>query len=189
MAGLELATLRLRLRPFEAGDAGLLVELDRDPEVMRWINGGRAVPEEEVVKASVPRVMAQTDALRGVGFWTARDGASDERLGWFHIKPPRVPPGMTAAEWKLAPGEQEIGWRLVRRVWGRGLATEGARALIGFAFASLGASRVIACAMSGNTASRRVMEKVGMRYDGEFVEDRWPLEDKGAVRYAIARQS
>lgn len=181
----ELRTPGLTLRPFLASDAEVLVSLDSDPEVMRWINGGRAVPRDEVLRTSLPRVLGATDASRGVGFWTAGISGTDRAIGWFHLKPPSVPAGCTGAEWGLLAGELEIGWRLERSAWNRGLASEGARELVRFAFESLRAPRVIACTMLGNAASRRVMEKTGMRYDGGFLEDRWPLEDKRAVRYVI----
>lgn len=85
----------------------------------------------------------------------------------------------------------ELGYRLRRRVWGQGLATEGSRALIDHAFAHLGMVRISAESMAVNTASRRVMEKSGMRhvrtFHGSF-DDPLPGTQFGEVVYEILRE-
>jgi RimJ/RimL family protein N-acetyltransferase len=96
--------------------------------------------------------MSYYDHFDGYGFWAAIDKTSDRFLGWFHLRPQdgdRV-------------DQPELGYRLRREVWGRGYATEGARALIRKGFTDLGAQRVVASAFRANLASRRVMEKCGM---------------------------
>jgi RimJ/RimL family protein N-acetyltransferase len=114
------------------------------------------------------------------GFWAAVDPLSGDFLGWFHLRPGRDSP----------PDEPELGYRLRRAVWGRGLATEGSRALIDAAFTEHGARRVYATTMVVNAASRRVMEKVGMRlvrsFHGEWPEA-IPGDEHGDVEYAITR--
>ena len=86
------------------------------------------------------------------GYWAVEE---DGRfVGWFHLRPARD------------TGETEIGWRFRRDAWGRGLATEGARALI-----QLAGERVIARALVGNVRSRRVRERLGMVPVREFVYD------------------
>jgi RimJ/RimL family protein N-acetyltransferase len=86
--------------------------------------------------------------------------------------------------------ERELGYRLRRACWGRGLATEGARALIDLAFGELDASRVWAQTMTVNRASRAVMERCGMRYVRRFhLEWPEPIEgtEEGDVEYALSR--
>jgi RimJ/RimL family protein N-acetyltransferase len=88
------------------------------------------------------------------------------------------------------PGELEIGWRFHRAAWGRGYATEGAAALLHHAFAALGAETVFATTMAVNTPSRRVMERLGMRYLRTFTEhhdDPLPGTEHGEVEYRITR--
>ena len=107
--------------------------------------------------------------------------ATGDFLGWFHLRPS---PDHPVAD------EPELGYRLRRASWGQGYATEGSRALIDRAFAELGASRVFAETMAVNTASRRVMEKTGLRLVRTFHAD-WPVripgDEHGDVEYAITR--
>ena len=89
-----------------------------------------------------------------------------------------------------ATEEVELGYRLRRSVWGKGYATEGSRALIDKAFADYGARRVFASTMVVNVASRRVMEKAGLRFVRIFHQpwpDRIEGEEEGDVEYALLR--
>ena len=87
-------------------------------------------------------------------------------------------------------GEVEVGYRLVRSAWGKGYATEGSRALIERGFTSLGVRRVVASTMVVNIASRRVLEKAGMRLVRTFHQP-WPYpiegDEHGDVEYALLR--
>ncbi|HEX4816952.1 MAG TPA: GNAT family N-acetyltransferase, partial [Nonomuraea sp.] len=86
--------------------------------------------------------------------------------------------------------EPELGYRLHRRAWGKGYATEGSRALIDKAFGELGARRVFAQTMAVNLRSRRVMEKCGLRHVRTFFAD-WPEvidgSEHGEVEYELLR--
>jgi RimJ/RimL family protein N-acetyltransferase len=116
------------------------------------------------------------------GYAAAEERATGAFLGWFLFRPPRTddPP----------PGEIELGYRLHRAAWGRGFATEGSRALVDRGFAELGVERVMATTMAVNAGSRRVMEKVGLRYvrtfAGEF-DAPLPGSEHGEVEYALTR--
>ena len=149
-----LETERLVLRRFTEGDAGLLVELDGDPEVMRYLSGGSATPREVIEREVLPRFLASYGRAVGFGTWAAVEKGSGEFVGWF---------GFNLHE-EVGPGEVSLGYRLRRAVWGKGYATEGARALLDKGFAVLGARRVYAETYEFNRASRRVMEKLGMRH-------------------------
>ena len=172
-------TERLVLRRFTADDFELLVELDSDPEVKRYIDGGAAVERQDLA-AMLSSWLNYYDRYDGYGFWAAVEKPSGVFLGWFHLRP-----GEGAG-----PLEPELGYRLRREVWGRGYATEGSRALIDKAFAELGAARVYASTMTVNTASRRVMEKAGLHYVRTFDID-WPVkvpgDEHGGVEYSIDR--
>ncbi|HWG98083.1 MAG TPA: GNAT family N-acetyltransferase [Pilimelia sp.] len=175
-----LETARLLLREFTPDDVEALVELDSDPEVMRFINGGRPTPREEVERVILPRWLRYHAESPGLGFWAAEEKSSAEFLGWFHLRPGEGHPA----------DEPELGYRLRRSAWGRGLATEGSRALVDKGFAELGVRRVWAETMVVNTASRRVMEKVGLRLVEVFHADwpdRIPGDEHGDVRYALDR--
>jgi len=155
--GILQETERLILRRFTEADADHLYELDNDPEVMRYINGGTPTPREVIRKEILPGFLCYDERLPGFGFWAAIERASGDWLGWFCLR--------SAAD---APDEAILGYRLRRAAWGRGYATEGARALIRKGFVELGVQRVVATTYEENLASRRVMEKLGMTLSRRF---------------------
>ena len=176
-----LETERMVLREFTADDVDLLVELDSDPQVMFFINGGRATPRAEVETGMIPYLLANYRSGTGYGLWAAEDRSTGEFLGWFHLRPGD----------EDGPTEPELGYRLRRTFWGRGLASEGSRALVDHAFREVGATRVRAETMAVNHASRRVMENAGLRFVRSFFAD-WPDkipgDEHGDVEYALTRQ-
>ena len=175
-----LETQRLILRRFTKADVDLLVELDSDPEVMRYINGGRSTPREEVEQTLLPKYLGWHRRWESLGRWPAIEKATGAFIGWFHLAPREGDP----------EDELALGYRLKRSAWGKGYATEGSRALVEKAFTELGARRVYAETMTVNVASRRVMEKAGLRYVRTFHLD-WPEEIEGTaegdVEYVITR--
>ena len=148
-----LETQRLVLRRFSTADVDNLVQLDADPDVMRFVNGGVPTPRYEIENDFLPAFLAYYDRYEGFGFWAVIEKASGEFLGWFHFRPRP----------DAAAGEVELGYRLRKPAWGRGYATEGSRALIAKGFTESGVQRVVAEAMTVNVASRRVMEKAGLK--------------------------
>ena len=173
-------TERLVLRRFTEDDVDNLVELDGDSEVMRFINGGRPTPREEIENDVLPAFLRYYERFAGYGFWAAEEKTAARFVGWFHLRPAPESP----------PGEVELGYRLRRSAWGKGYATEGSRALIEKAFAELGVERVFATTMVVNVASRRVMEKGGLRFVRIF-HQAWPYriegDEKGDAEYALLR--
>lgn len=148
-----LETERLVLRRFTADDAENLFELDGDPEVMRYLSGGEPTPRDMIEREILPRFLASYDRFPGYGTWAAILKASGDFLGWFGFRPVS----------EDAPGNVSLGYRLRKSAWDNGYATEGSRALIRKGFTELGAERVYATTYEDNMASRRVMEKVGMK--------------------------
>ncbi|MEU1280757.1 GNAT family N-acetyltransferase [Streptomyces sp. NPDC005805] len=181
-----LETERLTLRPFDAADAESVLAVDSDPEVMRYLNGGHPVAREEVVRETMPRLLrrhplgAAPSGPGYPGYWAAEERVSGGYLGWFEFRP------VDGESW----AEVELGYRLGRAAWGRGLATEGARALLRLGFTTLGVERVVATTMTVNTRSRRVLEKTGLRWVRTFFEE-WPERiegsEQGDVEYAVTR--
>ena len=175
-----LETERLVLRRFTEADVDDLFDLDGDPEVMRFVTGGKPTPREVIRDEILPRFLHYYERCDGLGFWAAIERSTEEFLGWFHLRPPEGG----------GPDEVELGYRLKRSAWGRGYATEGSRALIHKGFAELGVRRVVASAMAVNTASRRVMEKAGLTLERTFHQS-WadPIEgaEHGEVEYALTK--
>ncbi|MBB4938228.1 RimJ/RimL family protein N-acetyltransferase [Streptosporangium album] len=173
-----LETDRLTLRRFTETDEDNLVELNGDPEVMRFLTGGRPTPRDEIRNTVLPSFLGYYERPGGFGFWAAVERSTGRFLGWFHLRPRRE------------DGEIELGYRLNRSAWGRGYATEGSRALIDKGFTELGVERVVAETMAVNLGSRRVMEKSGLTLVRAFHQD-WPDaiagSEHGEVEYALTR--
>jgi RimJ/RimL family protein N-acetyltransferase len=185
-----LETNRLILRRFTTDDAGHLFDLDSDPEVMRFLNGGKPTPRDVVEADILPRFLQYHGRFPGFGFWAATDKATGDFVGWFSLR--------LLDEEDL--GKASLGFRLRRQFWGQGYATEGVRALIRLGFTALGVHRVTATTYQDNMASRRVMEKAGMtlrrtyrmtaadlgRADTYYLasEDLWAGDD---VEYALQK--
>jgi RimJ/RimL family protein N-acetyltransferase len=145
-------TEHLALRRFTPADLDNLFELDSDPEVMRFLSGGTPTRREVIESRILPAFLRSYQHSPGFGVWAADDIASGVFLGWFSLRPPEGG----------GPENVSLGYRLRRAVWGRGYATEGARALIRKGFSELGVQCVYATTYEFNLASRRVMEKVGL---------------------------
>ena len=155
--GVLLTTARLILRRFTAADADYLFALDNDPAVMRYINGGTPTPRRVIEAEILPRFMRYDERYPGYGFWAAEEKAGRAFLGWFSFRPTQD-----------RPGELALGYRFRQAVWGRGYASEGARALIDKGFTEWGVACVVAGTYEENLASRRVMEKVGLTFRRAF---------------------
>lgn len=157
-------TDRLLLRRFTEADLDVLAELDGDPEVRRYLADGKPLSRDVVRREVLPAILARYTDHPGFGCWAVQAGP--EFLGWVELLPE-------------GPGEASIGWRFRRAAWGHGYATEAARVVVDRAFTELGIRRVTATTMTVNTASRRVMERLGMTYVRTFF-DEWPDPIEGA---------
>ncbi|MGI5164006.1 GNAT family N-acetyltransferase [Spirillospora sp. CA-253888] len=177
---IHLESERILLRRFTEADITDLAALHGDLRVMRYIGrpDSRAVIEEE----TLPRIL---DAYRtlppGLGQWVALQKEAGAFLGWFSLRP---------ATSRGLEGGTELGYRLKPEAWGRGYATEGARAVVRSGFEVAGVERVVATTMTVNTASRRVLEKAGLTLVRTFFED-WPDYVEGAehgdVEYVLTK--
>ena len=166
----ELETERLRLRQWRPGDVDALERIYAEPDVWRMLAGPFT---REAVERQVERFRRHWDE-RGFGIWAVDEKASGRMIGRVGLQ--------RHDEWTASEGNVEVGWTLGREFWGRGLATEGALASIRFGFETVGLAQIISFTLTGNLASRRVMEKCGLTYRGETV---WRGLDH--VWYAIDR--
>ena len=164
-----LETDRLVLRRFTEGDVDNLFDLHSDPEVMRFLTGGKPTSREVIRDETLPRFLHCYERFEGFGFWVAIEKSTGQFLGWFEFRPPEG----------SGPEEVELGYRLRRSAWGKGYATEGSRALIRKGFSELGVRRVVASTMTVNIASRRVMEKAGLTLE-RTLHQSWPEPIEGA---------
>lgn len=149
----ELETSRLRFRPLVARDIDWIAELHAKPEVMQYIGNGRVHGREEAERWLDDRIRHWDEC--GFGFWALILTSADRPVGWA---------GVTTLTWlpELMPAT-EIGWLVDPRYWGRGIATEAGEAGLAFGFEQLALTEILSIYQPPNSASGRVMEKLGMR--------------------------
>jgi RimJ/RimL family protein N-acetyltransferase len=148
---ITLETERLTLRAFREEDLDAYAGMCADVEVMRYIGDGRPVG-----RADTWRHMAFFLGhwhLRGFGLWAAEVKETGTLVGRIGLHRPEGWPGL------------EVGWLLGRAWWGQGLATEGGRAALDYAFNHLGAAHVVSVIHPENAASIRVAERLGERFE------------------------
>lgn len=166
---LGLGTSRLSLRPVRPGDADELLRIFTAPDVRRYLL------DDEVVGAEwVDEEVRRSDALfreRGCGLWAIRLRNAVPIVGFVGFRHFFDPP------------ELQLLYGLTPAHWGRGLATEAAAAVVGFAFEALGFQRVDAATDLPNVASVGVMERLGMKPDRE----RTSAGSPGTVWYSVGR--
>jgi RimJ/RimL family protein N-acetyltransferase len=157
----SVETERLILRSWDrraAGDLDALAALCADPEVMRFIGTGRPLTRAEAA-GSLDRIVQHWER-HGYGLWAvevkeAHGGRRGEPVGFAGLSVPSFLPAV--------PPAVECGWRLARAWWGRGVATEAARASLRWGCEHLSLPTVLSVIAPGNERSVRVAEKLGMR--------------------------
>jgi RimJ/RimL family protein N-acetyltransferase len=154
MADLAIPTLeteRLRLRPFRDDDFDDYAALCADPEVARYLGRG-TIGKEQSWRIMV--FLMGHWQMRGYGMWAVEERAGGAFAGAIGFADPYGWPGF------------ELAWSLARRCWGRGYATEGARAALRYAFTVLQKDHIISLIHPENRASARVAERLGERPEG-----------------------
>jgi ribosomal-protein-alanine N-acetyltransferase len=165
-----LNTERLLLRRWREADREPFARMNADPRVMEYFP---ALLTREESDALVDRIETHF-AERGWGAWAAELRATGEFIGFIGLNVPTFEAHFTPCV--------EIGWRLAAEHWGKGLATEGARAALDFAFTELRLPEVVSFTTVANHRSRRVMEKIGMTHDSADDFDHPGVLDGHALR-------
>lgn len=147
----ELGTARLRLRDWRQDDLEPLSAIYADPEVMKFIGDG-SVRNREETEAGLA-LIRRNWADHGFGLFAVELRDTGELAGWVGLAVPHFLPAV------------EIGWRLGKPFWGRGIATEAAREVLRFGFEAAGLDRVVSICHVDNHASARVMTKLGLRQE------------------------
>ena len=163
----DTENLSLELATDSPADAELLFQLDQDAEVMRYINGGRVTTSAEFESVYLPRLRAYTNPASGWGLWKVTVTTRREFIGWILIRPENFFTD-TRNDRRL-----EIGWRLCRRAWGQGYATEAARAVMSHVESLGNVDAFYALAMRDNAASIRVMQKLGLQFQKHDDVESW----------------
>jgi len=148
------STDRLHIRAFRESDAEALWAVYEDPEVTRFLSWERP-PLEEYRPLFLARREAWAEYPAGQGVWALLEKESGRMAGMVMLKPLDEGP------------EVEVGYHLARWAWGRGFATEGARAVLRHGFSDAGLDRIVAVVHPENRASLRVIERLGLNPAGD----------------------
>ena len=178
MAGLR--TERLILRQWREADLDPFADMGADPEVMRYFPSTLTRERSQALARDIAYAIDE----KGWGLWAAEVVDGPAFIGFVGLNRPSFEAHFTPAV--------EVGWRLHREYWGRGYATEAARAAVRFGFRELGLDEIVSMTIPANTRSLRVMEKLGMSRDpdDDFDHPRlpdWPL--RRHVLYRLRRPS
>ncbi len=177
-----LRTKRLNLRPWEERDRDFFHIINSDPDVMRFFPYRR---DRAQADALLNRLNAEI-IENSFSFQAIEVAQTGECVGFAGLHKVTSLPN-------LAPGSVEIGWRLARNTWGKGYATEAAREWLRFGFEECGLDEIVSFAVSTNTPSLAVMERIGMHHDAaaDFNHPEVPDDQprlKPHVVYRITRE-
>ena len=148
--GPRLSTPRLRLRPFRSADLAPFAAINADPRVMEFFPRPLDRGESDALAARIGEHFAR----HGFGLWAIEVPGIAAFAGFTGLAVPASPAHFTPCV--------EIAWRLAREHWGRGYATEAARAALAFGFRDAGLPEIVAFTVPANRRSRQVMERLGM---------------------------
>jgi RimJ/RimL family protein N-acetyltransferase len=166
-----LETPRLLLRPWREDDVADYVRIIGDPEVMRHMGSGLGYRMKRAAGSFLGLVTAFEARRRiahliehwntwGYGEWAVEEKASAALVGQVGL--------VRLADWLADPAQVEVGWMLAHRAWGRGFATEAARASLAYAFEELGMARIVSITRPANRRSERVMARIGLSFGGRI---------------------
>lgn len=159
---IEVDTARLRLRQWQDTDRAPFAALNADPRVMAYFPTLLTRGESDAMAARCQSLIAE----RGWGFWAVEEKASGAFIGFVGLHSP-------SAELAFSPCV-EIGWRLAFAHWGKGYASEAARAALRVGFDLLGLREIVSFTTLHNRRSRALMERIGMRASGSFDHPQLP---------------
>lgn len=159
----NIETDRLILREVRPSDAEGFFELDSNPEVHRFL-GNNPVKNIEQCKAVIDFIVRQYQDF-GIGRWAVIDKKTDEFVGWAGLKYVTEPSNNRLNFY-------DLGYRLIERYWGKGFATEAAKASLKYAFETLKLDNVIGTAHVQNDASNKILKKIGFKFiENYYYED------------------
>jgi RimJ/RimL family protein N-acetyltransferase len=175
-----IETDRLTLRTWKKEDAEAYYQINQDPKVLECLGGPLSMEE---VHNFIQRVNSQMD-VRGYTLWAVEEKETGALMGFI---------GLDYKDWEshFTPAV-EIGWRLGSQYWGKGYATEGAKASLAYGFKHCGLKEIVSLTVPANLRSIRVMEKIGLRRDmqGDFAHPGLPADHRLSqhVLYRLKRE-
>jgi len=170
---------RLSYQLMDETDESLLFELDQDPKVMHYINGGKPTTKKEIEETYIPRMKSYTNPKKGWGIWKVINLENDEFIGWILVRPMEFFSDNPQFE------NLELGWRFKQKSWGKGYATEAAKSIMDALISNKSATVLSAIAVSENLASIAIMKKLGMQFIKKDLH-KDPLGDLLVEYYAMS---
>lgn len=169
---------RLSYQLMDEKDKALLFELDQDPKVMHYINGGKPTTQKEIEEIYIPRMQSYTNPKKGWGLWKVNMLENNEFIGWILVRP------MDYFGDNPQLDNLELGWRFMQKSWGKGYATEAALSIMNGLISNKSATIFTALAVSDNLASIAIMKKIGMNFIKKDLH-KDPLGDMMVEYYAL----
>ena len=170
---------RLSFQLVNEQDSEFLYQVDHDPKVMHFINGGIMTSREDIENKFIPRHNTYKNPDKGWGLWKVTVIENQSAIGWVLVRP------MSFFSEQPQYHDIELGWRFMQHSWGKGYATEAARHILQALAENKQYQYFSAIADPDNHASIAVMKKLGMQYiTQKVVEDR-QLGDMDVVLYQL----
>ena len=154
-------TPRLILRRFTEDDASLILQLNSDPEIVKYVHEPVLETGEQAKKIIIDIILPQYK--NDLGRWAIHTKEKLEFIGWCGLK------------YLPEPDEIDLGYRLMQKAWGKGFATEAAESTLDHGFKTLNLQLITGRAHIENMASIKVLEKIGMNFIGEGIVDNCPV--------------
>lgn len=170
---------RLSYHLIDKNDAEFLFQLDQNPEVMLYLNGGKPTTQKDILDNFIPRLYAYRNTEKGWGLWKVTITKTQQDIGWILVRPmdfftdtPRF-------------NDIELGWRFLQSSWGKGYATEAAQHILQTISSESEYQFFSATALKDNVASIAIMKKIGMEYIKNYRYSDDNFSNVNAVLYQI----
>ena len=157
-SNLFIETERLLIRPFKMEDIEPSYKMNLDAEVSRYTGDGGVVSKKEIERRIIENVLGDYQK-HGFGRLAVELKGENKFIGF------------TGLKYLEDMNEVDLGYRFMKKYWGKGIATESAQACVNLGFNTLGLTRIIAMVLPENKGSIRVLEKLNFEYEGEIIED------------------
>ena len=157
-SNLFIETERLLIRPFKMEDIEPSYKMNLDAEVSRYTGDDGVVSKKEIERRIIENVLGDYQK-HGFGRLAVELKGENKFIGF------------TGLKYLEDMNEVDLGYRFMKKYWGKGIATESAQACVNLGFNTLGLKRIIAMVLPENKGSIRVLEKLNFEYEGEIIED------------------
>jgi len=163
----HIETERLILRNMLPTDVDGMFELDSDPEVHKYL-GNKPFKSKSQSEEIINGIMEQYKEF-GIGRWAMVNKQTNEFIGWSGLK-------LNTITFNGYTNFFDVGYRIIKRFWGKGYATESSIAALNYGFKTLKLDTIYAITEKGNEASHRVLLKIGLNYIEDFYDDKSMLK-------------